>query len=494
MSASIPQALDRVHYTVKTTLVWFRYDLRLADNPALFHAVSNSETVIPVFIWAPEEEADWPPGAASRWWLHHSLQALHNDLQRHSIPLVLRQGPSLETLRALMAETNAEAVYWNMCYEPALRSRDDAVSTALRDEGLQVKTFAASLIHDPDAIRTGSGGPYRVFTPFWKKLYATLTVQEDLPLPAFDTCKAPSDTADTLALDTLDLLPQIDWAAGIREAWQPGEAAAQQRLTAFLNSSVADYQDSRDRPDQDGTSTLSPHLHFGELSPRQVWNAAHAHEEQGSLSSAVEAFVRQIAWREFSYHLLYHEPQTPTQPLKAAFEDFAWVDDDEALTRWQRGQTGYPIVDAGMRQLWHTGWMHNRVRMIVASFLTKDLLITWQEGARWFWDTLVDANLANNTMGWQWVAGSGADAQPFFRIFNPITQSKRYDPDGTYIRRWVPELCDLPNRYVHAPWTAPDTVLQAANLTLGDNYPRPIVDHSKARDRALEAYQDIRGV
>ena len=475
-----------------TTLVWFWQDLRLKDNPALYQAIEQSDAVIPVFIWAPEEEGEWAPGGASKWWLHHSLEALQSDLRQHESRLILRQGKSMEVLLELIEETGAEAVYWNTRYVPALRQRDKDIEKQLRSENIDVATFASRLLHDPDAVRTTSDGPYHVYTPFWRKLEDTLEVAATLPMPSFDDAESPSSWPASLNLDDLDLLPEVDWAEGLREMWTPGEKHAHERLSHFLDTSLSDYGDERDRPDHDGTSTLSPHLCHGELSPRQVWNAVKTRIGDDTTESEAEAFLRQIIWRDFSYHLLHHYPETPTEPLKEKYNKFPWKENEEALTAWQKGLTGYPIVDAGMRQLWHTGWMHNRVRMIVASFLTKDLLIPWQEGAKWFWDTLVDADLANNTMGWQWAAGSGADAQPFFRIFNPISQGEKHDPDGAYVRRWVPELADLPDDYLHKPWEAPEDVLEEAGISLGEDYPRPIVDHAKAREAALEAYEKVR--
>ncbi len=476
----------------ETTLVWFRQDLRLADNPALYHAVERGGAVVPVFVWAPEEEGDWPPGAAQRWWLHHALQALDADLRARGARLILRRGPTLDALRAVIEATGADAVYWNERYEPALRRRDAHLVEALGAQGFETAAFPGRLLHDPDAVETTSGGPYHVFTPFWNKLRQALDVPDPLPAPRLGASKAPAARPATLDLDALRLLPKIDWAGGLRATWTPGEKAAQKRLRRFVDERMLDYEERRDRPDLDATSALSPRLHHGEISPRQVWHATTGWIRNGVMKEAAWAYLRQIAWREFSYHLLYHYPATPTQPLKDKFEDFGWKDDEAALERWQQGRTGYPIVDAGMRQLWRIGWMHNRVRMIVASFLTKDLLIPWQAGARWFWDTLVDADLANNTMGWQWSAGCGADAQPFFRIFNPVTQGRRYDPDGAYVRQWVPELKDLPDPYLHRPWDAPADVLADAGVVPGETYPEPMVNHRAARDRAMAAYQAIR--
>ncbi len=478
-----------------TTLVWFRQDLRLADHPALTHAVDRSDAVVPVFIWAPEEAGGWPPGGAHRWWLHRSLQALDRSLRDKGSRLMLRHGPSLETLRTLIEETGAGAVCWHTGYEPALRERDARIRDALREDGTEVRTFEGRLLHDVDGVRTGSGGPYQVYTPFWRKLGGLdLPVEAPLPVPRMGETKAPAAWPDSLPVEAFGLTPVaqdgVDWAGGFDGT--PGEAAAHERLQAFIDHSLIDYPDRRNRPDVDGSSRLSPHLHHGELSPRQVWHAVQDWIRNRPMKDAAEVFLKEIVWREFAYHLLHHFPHTPAEPLKDTFAAFPWEDDADGLDRWQRGQTGYPIVDAGMRQLWQTGWMHNRVRMIVASFLTKDLLIPWQRGAEWFWDTLVDGDLASNTMGWQWAAGCGADAQPFFRIFNPVSQGERYDPDGAYVRRWVPELADLPTNYIHQPWTAPHDVLRRAGVELGTTYPRPIVDHGQARDRALAAYETVR--
>ncbi|MDX1548634.1 MAG: deoxyribodipyrimidine photo-lyase, partial [Rhodothermales bacterium] len=379
----------------RTLLVWFRHDLRLADHPALYHAARNADAVVPVFIWAPDEEGDWPPGGAHRWWLHASLQSLDADLRDKGSRLILREGPSLDALRALREATGADGVYWNTRYEPALRARDAEVEAALRDDGIDVRTFAGRILHDPEAVRTTSGGPYHVFTPFWKKLQEELEVGEPLPRPRMGTGKAPPDWPDSSELESFALTPEaqdgVDWAEGIRQAWTPGEDAAHRRLHHVLDAVLIDYAEMRNRPDHDGTSRFSPYLHHGELSPRQVWHAVQGWVQNAAMRKAADVFLSEIAWREFSYHLLHHYPETPTEPLKDKFARFEWRDDDDALERWRRGRTGFPIVDAGMRQLWATGWMHNRVRMIVASFLTKDLRIPWQEGARWFWDTLVDA-------------------------------------------------------------------------------------------------------
>ena len=483
---------------MSTLLVWLRNDLRLGDNPALAHAMEDADTVIPLFIWAPDEEGAWAPGGAHRWWLHHSLTRLQERFTDEGSQLILRTGASTDVLDAIIEETGADGIYWNQRHVPALDKRDAELIQHFDDKGLNVTRFPGRLLHDPEAIETTTGGPYHVYTPFWRKfnklLNQTRAATPPLPAPEFEGT-APDTWPASDDVSALQLLPEardgVDWADGLRATWTPGEGAAHQRLEMFLAEKVHTYDTARDRPDQDGTSRLSPYLHHGELSPRQVWHATHE-ALNGDIHEDAESFLQEIVWREFSYHLLHHYPETDTQPLKDKFADFAWVEDDEALERWQQGETGYPIVDAGMRQLYETGWMHNRVRMIVGSFLTKDLRIHWLEGARWFWDTLVDGDLASNTMGWQWAAGSGADAQPFFRIFNPVSQSERHDPNGDYIRRFVPEIADLPTKYLHAPWDAPSGALKAAGITLGETYPMPMVDHSDAREQALDAYEQIK--
>jgi len=483
---------------MSTLLVWLRNDLRLADNPALHQAVHDADTVIPVFLWSPDEEGDWAPGGAHCWWLHESLTSLRDSLRDHGSDLVLRAGGSHTVLQELIEETGAGGVYWNQRHVPALDARDEDLMHHLKSQDLDAKRFAARLLHDPDAIETTTGGPYHVYTPFWRKfnklLEQTRASTPPLPKPSLEET-APSSWPTSHGLEALKLRPEIrdgvDWAEGLRSFWTPGEDAAHARLDAFLEDRIGNYDTARNRPDKDGTSRLSPYLHHGELSPRQVWDAVHEASPDG-IDEDAESFLREIVWREFSYHLLHHYPETTTEPLKDKFADFPWVENGDALKRWQNGQTGFPIIDAGMRQLYETGWMHNRVRMIVGSFLTKDLRIHWHHGARWFWDTLVDGDLASNTMGWQWAAGSGADAQPFFRIFNPVSQSERHDPNGDYIRRYLPELADLPTTYLHAPWEAPSGALKAAGVSLGQTYPEPMVDHSAAREEALEAYEQIK--
>ena len=458
-----------------STVVWFRQDLRLDDHPALIAAVDRCEPIVPVYIHAPDEEGDWAPGGASGVWLQDSLRALGKALEGLGSRLILRRGPSAETLAGLVDDTGADALYWSRRYEPAAIERDKAVKKRFSDSGLEVRSFNAALLWEPWTVETTTGGPYKVFTPFWK---SCRQVDPDSPLAAPSKLHSPQSWPDSVRLESFGLEPKVNWAGGIREAWTPGLRGARKRLDAFLDGVVERYSDDRNRPDREGVSRLSPHLHFGEISPRRIW-----HDALKDGGKSAWPFLREIAWREFSHHLLYHFPETTTEPLRPEFSRFPWADDDKALSRWRKGRTGFPIIDAGMRQLWETGWMHNRVRMIVASFLVKDLLVPWQEGARWFWDTLVDADLANNTLGWQWTAGCGADAAPFFRVFNPMTQGERFDPNGDYVRRWVPELSSIPGKAVHRPWEA--------RANTGD-YPEPMVDHAEARRRALEAYEEVK--
>jgi len=471
-------------------IVWFRQDLRLADNPALHRAVESGAPVIPLFILEDASDGVRAPGGAARWWLHHSLESLGESLTGAGAPLVLRRGNAANILPALIDETGAGCVYWNDSFVPAAAARDEHVRTVLSARGVAVESFNAALLFDPSAIRSKVGKPFKVFTPFWRTL--STGPEPAHPLPAPITIMGICGNSRTEAVSSLQLLPtRPDWAVGIRESWTPGEAAAAERLHVFLEEIVQDYRTGRDRPGQDGTSRLSPYLHWGEISPRQVWHAAKM--RAGTVSeTAVEAFLREIGWREFTHGLLQTHPDLATEPMDRRFTGLPWRQDPAGLKAWRRGLTGFPIVDAGMRQLWQTGWMHNRVRMIVGSFLVKDLLLPWQDGEAWFWDTLVDADAANNGANWQWVAGCGADPSPFFRVFNPVLQGEKFDPDGAYVRRFVPELAKLPAKFIHHPWDAPADVLAKAGIRLGKTYPHPIVDHATARDRALDAFRSIR--
>jgi deoxyribodipyrimidine photo-lyase len=473
-----------------STIVWFRRDLRLTDNPALAAAAAAEGPVIPVYIHAPAEEGVWQPGGASRWWLHHSLVELRASLHARGSNLCIRSGDSLDVLRTLIRGTAVTRVVWNRCYEPAVVARDRAVKAALREAGIETSSYGGALLHEPWTVRTQSGGPFQVFTPYWRQCKSLGNPSD--PEPAPERTQAPAAWPQSAPLESLELLPRLPWSEGIAATWTPGSNAAHEQLRRFLGEAFDDYGAARDRPGISGTSRLSPHLHFGEIGPREIWHAIRRTAElHGRHAWRDSQFVTELGWREFAHHLLYHFPDTPLEPLRSSFARFPWRSDPKALSAWQRGLTGYPIVDAGMRELWRTGWMHNRVRMIVASFLVKDLLLSWKEGARWFWDTLVDADLAANTLGWQWAAGCGADAAPFFRIFNPISQGTRFDGDGRYVRRWVPELARLPDPWLHQPWAAPEAALRAAGITLGTTYPVPIVDHGSARKSALEALRTL---
>lgn len=469
------------------SIVWFRQDLRLNDNPALMAAVGRGESIIPVFIWAPEEEGRWPPGAASRWWLHQSLTQLDASLRELGSRLIIRRGPSLEALRGLLKQTGSTAVLWNRRYEPTAIERDLHVKTALETDGVDVECFNGSLLLEPGTVQTKQGRPYQVFTPFWKACLGQLASVSIDETPS--RLMLPRRWPATLKVRELELEPTIDWAGGLHADWRAGEIAAREQLERFLQEALSEYPTARNKPDRIGTSRLSPYLHFGEISIRQVWHALRGLEVP---AESVRVFASELGWREFAHHLLWHFSHTPEHPLRKDFSRFPWQPDRANLRAWQCGCTGYPIVDAGMRQLWHTGWMHNRVRMIVASFLVKDLLIPWQEGAAWFWDTLVDADLANNTLGWQWVAGCGADAAPYFRVFNPVSQGEKFDPQGDYVRQWVRELNKLSSKWIHRPWEAPAAILRDAGIELGKAYPRTIIDHQQARLDALNAFRQMK--
>jgi deoxyribodipyrimidine photo-lyase len=455
----------------KHVIFWFRSDLRLSDNPGLAAAVETGAPVVPVYILDDDSAGAWKRGGASKWWLHHSLAALDQSLQKAGFhPLIFLQGNARKVLPQFVDDIGASDVFWNRCYEPWAIARD----TELKKK-LPAHSFNGYLLFEPWDVKNKTGDQYKVFTPFYRACLEKGGIRP--PIASRLKPIVPEKTIKRLALKDLGLIPEIKWYAEMEKLWQPGEAGAQAKLKDFISGRVSDYKAKRDFPAVDGVSQLSPHLHFGEVSPHQVWAAA-----QGQKNA--EPFMRQLIWREFSYHLLYHAPDFPDQPWNKQFKKFPWLENADALKRWQKGLTGYPIVDAGMRQLWRTGWMHNRVRMIVGSFLVKNLLIDWREGELWFWDTLLDADLGNNAAGWQWIAGCGADAAPYFRIFNPILQSKKFDPDGTYIRHFVPELKDMPHEYLYAPWEAPPLMKKQLKI----DYPEPIVDLSASRDRALEAY------
>ena len=451
---------------MKPVLVWFRQDLRLFDNPAL--RAAGDAPVIALFIL--EDDAPWAPGGAGRWWLHHSLAALDKSLDRK---LVLKRGDAEAIIPALIRQTGADAIFWNRCHEPHASARDARLAASLEKGGVRVETFNAALLHEPDAFKTQAGKPFQVFTPFWKTMRLTDVAK---PLPASRTLNFHSVTGD--ALEDWKLLPtKPDWAKAFD--WTPGEESAQAALYDFLDR-IAHYKTARDVPGVGGTSRLSPHLHWGEISPRQIWHAVRTHGH----SEGAETFLKELGWREFCAQLLFHNPHLPQKSLDTRFENFKWRKSPKDFHAWTRGMTGIPIVDAGMRQLWQTGWMHNRVRMIVASLLIKHFLIDWRDGEKWFRDCLVDADLASNAANWQWVAGCGADAAPFFRIFNPVLQGEKFDPKGDYVRRFVPELETVPDRYIHHPWDAPQPP---------KHYPAPVVDLKAGRERALAAFRALKG-
>lgn len=464
---------------MSTVLVWLRNDLRLSDNPALDAARRSGERVVALYVHETDE-AIRAPGGAARWWLHQSLLALGKDLADNGIALRVENGRAAEVVDRVRRGAESDAVHWNRRYAPGQREVDAAIKADLRKQGVDVRSHAGSVLLEPWEIETGQGKPYSVFTPFWKALK-----ERDIARPLPQSATGKKVTAGRIDSD----YRQPEWAGKLTQYWDIGEAAAQERLERFLEECVEDYPKGRDYPAGAVTSHLSAHLRFGEISPRQIWHAAwafaHAHPDR---TPAVEKFLSELAWRDFSYHQLYHRDDIANAPMQAKYGDLKWRHAPAQLKAWQSGQTGIPIIDAGMRELWETGYMHNRVRMLVASFLTKNLLIDWREGEHWFWDCLVDADDANNPASWQWVAGSGLDAAPYFRIFNPVTQGERFDPDGDYVRRWVPELTALPDTFLHDPSQAPEGVLEQAGIVLDETYPRAIVDLKETRRRALDAF------
>ncbi len=463
-------------------LFWFRQDLRIHDNPALRMACEQHQQLIPLYI--KEKQSTLPMGGAQHWWLHHSLTALKQSLQNKDLDLYLIEAEPLSLLKQLIATHHIDAIYWNRCYEPAYRRRDQEIKAQLRALGIKVISCNGSLLQEPWQVLNKSGSYFKVFTPYWRQAKSQIhleTIQQIEQWPALYPLQSAT-------LEEWNLLPQNpNWASEFSLTWQPGEQGAWEKMDDFITNQLANYAHDRNIPAIIGTSKIAPHLHFGEISPQRLWIEVQQkmHDPLCDQNSAA-TFLSEIGWREFSYQLLYHVPELPEQPLKKAFNAFPWAHNEELLRCWQKGLTGYPIVDAGMRELWAHGTMHNRVRMIVASFLTKHLLIDWRYGAAWFWDTLLDADLANNSASWQWVAGCGADAAPYFRIFNPTAQGEQFDPSGFYVKQWVPELAHLPVKWIHKPWEAP------ANLRAKSPYPAPIVDHAWARQRALDSYQQIK--
>jgi deoxyribodipyrimidine photo-lyase len=477
---------------MSTAIVWFRRDLRLTDQRALREACQQHAHIIPLYIHH-DVDPNWPMGGASRWWLHHSLQALQQSLRSKGSDLILAEGKPAEILHQLIKKHAIAAVYWNRDYTPAQVKHDTELKTKLAQSQVEAHSFVGDVLHEPWKIQNGQGAPFRVFTPFWRACVRELA-QSPPPIPAPNVIPPLPDKVASLKVKQLALLPDLNWADGFTKACTPGEEAAQARLKQFLQESVNEYAETRNFPDRVGTSKLSAHLHFGEISPRQILaeTVKKLGEKVFEKGQGAESFVREVGWREFAIHVLYHFPHTSQSPLDERFNQFEWRKDKKSLRLWQEGMTGYPIIDAGMRELWQTGWMHNRVRMIVASFLSKNLGISWLEGARWFYDTLVDADLAANSLGWQWTAGCGADAAPYYRIFNPVLQTERFDPARDYIRRYVPELAALPDAWILKPYEAPSEVLTSAGVILGKTYPKPIVELGLSRDRALALWKAAR--
>jgi deoxyribodipyrimidine photo-lyase len=474
-----------------STIVWFRQDLRLQDNPALKYALDNGN-IIPIYILditSAQEES----GNASKWWLHHSLQSLSDSFSTFGHKLHIFVGNPLHILQDLLKQTGANSIVWNRCYEPYAIERDSKIKEYFQGLKVSVKSFNSNLLFEPWTIFNKQGSFFKVFTPFWKHcLMQTPEVVVD-SIAVLQSSKTISPSINSLELNDLNLLPKKpDWSGGLKESWKPGEPEALNKLKTFLQNHIDNYKHDRDFMDQVGTSRLSPHLHFGEISPRYIWTACkELLTFQNENIESIHSFLSEIGWREFSYHLLYHVPTLTDQPIQPKFNAFPWKDDEILLNKWQKGKTGIPIVDAAMRELWHTGYMHNRARMIVASFLTKNLLIPWQNGAKWFLDTLVDADLASNSVSWQWVAGCGVDAAPYFRIFNPVSQGEKFDPKGDYVKKWIPELSSLDIPYIHQPWKAPLDVLEKKYIILGKTYPKPIIDLKESRNLALSAYKHI---
>lgn len=462
----------------------------MADNRALSAAIERGVPVLPVYIRQDDATTSGPLGAAQTWWLHHSLTALSKALEKAGSRLILRSGDPETVLKTLVEETEANCIFWNRRYDPQGMERDSAIKAKFRSDGLEAESFAGYLLHEPSKLKTKSGGPYRVYTPFWRALEGGQ--EPDDPLPAPKSLPSPSRWPKSETLKDWTLLPtKPDWAKGFNEIWTPGEAGASAKLDAFIDDALKGYEEGRDFPAKPATSMLSPHLTMGEISPAQAWAATRGLSHHVNTND-ISRFRKEIAWREFCYHLLFHFPRLDEKNWNDSFDAFEWHGNDAHFDAWTKGNTGYPIVDAGMRQLWKHGVMHNRVRMITASFLIKHLLIDWRKGEKWFRDTLVDADPASNPANWQWVAGSGADASPFFRIFNPILQGEKFDPEGKYVKTFVPELTRLDKKFIHKPFDAPKAVLEKAGVELGKTYPKPLVHHDTARKRALAAYSDIK--
>ncbi|MGS2719614.1 cryptochrome/photolyase family protein [Paraglaciecola aestuariivivens] len=465
--------------------MWFRQDLRLRDNPALSFA-SEQGAVLPLYIFDTASPAEFTPGAVSQWWLHQSLTSLNASLDNK---LHCQKGDASKILLEIVKLHKIKKIVWNRCYEPWQIQRDKQLKQQLKALDVEVQSFNSHLLWEPWQVLKKDDTPYKVYTPYYRR--GCLSKPDPrMPIAAPKSLNIVYQESLDSGIDALQLMPQINWYQGIQKYWQPGEEGAADRLSEFLPNGAKEYKNKRDFPELRATSELSPHLHFGEISPNQIWYAAINALNGNTENVGLDCYLSELGWREFSYYLLYHFPDIPQKNFSPKFEHFNWRTDEPALKAWQRGQTGIPMVDAGMRQLWQTGTMHNRVRMIVGSFLVKNLLIDWRQGERWFWDCLVDADLAANSASWQWVAGTGADASPYFRIFNPVTQGQRFDEQGDYVKQFCPELDKLPSKYIHNPWDAPQDVLNKAGITLGETYPKPIVDLKASRQRALDTLAD----
>jgi len=470
---------------MEISVLWFRQDLRISDNIALLEAVKSGR-VMPVYILDEVTLSEFKMGRSARWWLHQSLIKLNKSLDGK---LNLYVGRSKDILLKIAANHAVSAVYWNKCYEPWRLQNDAEIAQQLAVMDIKCESFNSSLLWQPQDIAKDDGTSYKVFTHFYRKCLQKASPRYAMQAPS--EMVLVKDEHNQCKLEDLNLLPESDYGKALDGVWEVGESAAQNKLNDFLDNHFLGYKVNRDYPCKSGCSRLSPHLHFGEISPHQIWHAAKTKALINEWAEDLDCFAKEVCWREFSYYLLYHFPQLPRENFQAKFDDFPWQNDEGLLQAWKAGQTGYPLVDAGMRELQQTGYMHNRVRMIVASFLTKNLLLDWRLGADWFWDYLVDADLASNSASWQWVAGSGADAAPYFRIFNPTTQGKKFDQDGEYIRKFAPELRQLPDKYLFEPWEAPAQILKAAGVVLGKDYPHPIVSITNSRAMALNAYRMI---
>ena len=471
----------------KLSIFWFRQDLRLADNPGLSEAISKG-IVLPIYIYDDINSNEYEMGSASKWWLHNSLEKLNDSLNNK---LSVYKGDALKIIESLTKSYDVESISWNRCYEPWRIKRDKNIKSEIEKKGIEVNTFNGSLLWEPFNILKTDGTPYRVFSPYYRKGCLNAAPPR-IPLESPEISSLFKDEYNELTIEDLSLIPKVHWFDEMEKLWKPGEVGAQEKLYDFLDDGLFGYKEGRNFPSQKNVSQLSPHIHLGEISPNQVWYAAKQKEDETGIEKDLAHFLSELGWREFSYNLLYHFPTLPRENLQKKFDNFPWQENTDFSDKWKKGLTGYPIVDAGMRELWQTGYMHNRVRMIVGSFLVKNLLLHWHEGEKWFWDCLIDADLASNSASWQWVAGSGADAAPYFRIFNPISQGIKFDPEGEYTKKFLPELKDLPIKYLYSPWEAPADVLEQANIKLGENYPKPIVDLKESREKALDAFDKIR--